>query len=211
MDFRVRKDDGSDILLHSTSQWNKKIYDERKRNVNPTFFKKTQVLAHHGVKGMKWSVHNEETKQKYGETGAGLEGGGGGMLPEDEEIYLQSDESRKEENQGVLSPDQIQQMKECEERMDERGIQAERVKEYQKADIWKTHPIGEHIEYSYRNKYDHKIYPLDADTVEKGKFGKEIPITEQVHKGSVWNEGKDGYDEIYEDVTLGKTKKRGSK
>lgn len=26
-------------------------------------------LAHHGIKGMHWGVHNEETKQKYGEVG----------------------------------------------------------------------------------------------------------------------------------------------
>ena len=56
-------------------------------------------LAHHGVKGMKWGVHNEETQQKYGETGAGLAGGGGAVSEDDKDVN--SDESRKKENQSA--------------------------------------------------------------------------------------------------------------
>lgn len=42
-------------------------------------------LAHHGLKGMKWGVHNEETKLKYGEISS-LKGGGGGGSDEDSEL-----------------------------------------------------------------------------------------------------------------------------
>lgn len=53
-------------------------------------------LAHHGTKGMKWGVHNDETKRKYGELGAGAAAGGGVPL-EDEE------EEEKEDTPGLTS------------------------------------------------------------------------------------------------------------
>jgi len=65
MKFKLKRTDGSATLLHSTPQWNKKVYDDGKKNVDRTFFGKTKVLAHHGVQGMKWGVHNEETQRRY--------------------------------------------------------------------------------------------------------------------------------------------------
>lgn len=44
---------------------------------------KEAFLAHHGVKGMKWGVWNDETQRKYGEISGEGGGGGGGIDPED--------------------------------------------------------------------------------------------------------------------------------
>lgn len=53
-----------------------------------TFQDGSKVLAHYGIKGMKWGVHNEDTKQKYGEAGSASSfAGGGGSLNEDDEQY----------------------------------------------------------------------------------------------------------------------------
>ena len=41
-------------------------------------------LSHHGIKGMKWGVWNEETKQRYMAGNADLGGGGGGVADEEE-------------------------------------------------------------------------------------------------------------------------------
>ena len=54
-----------------------------------TFEDGSEVLAHHGVKGMKWGVRNAETLAKYGLSGVGKSveggGGGGGIVIEDED------------------------------------------------------------------------------------------------------------------------------
>ena len=200
MKFRVRRTDGRDALLHSTSEWTQRRSTNQRSNFDHTFFKDTPVIVHHGVKGMKWGVHNEETQQKYGETGAGLAGGGGAVSEDDEDVN--SDESRKKENQGILSPDQIQQMKEFEERTDGAGIWQE-----DKTDFF-GNKTGEK-KYYYKNKYDHKAYPLDEKTVKDGKFNSEVSIVEDRRGDRRWDEGKDDWVYDYETVEVDKTKKRG--
>ncbi len=44
----------------------------------------SQFLAHHGTKGMKWGVWNDETKRKYGVLSKSVAGGGGGGSDDDE-------------------------------------------------------------------------------------------------------------------------------
>ena len=61
----------------------------------------SKFLVHHGVKGMHWGVHNEETRRKYGELSAG--GGGAGGGEEDEETKKRKAELKELFESGKIS------------------------------------------------------------------------------------------------------------
>lgn len=45
----------------------------------------SEVIAHHGVKGMKWGIRSAETLAKYAREGGA--GGGGGVPDEQDDLY----------------------------------------------------------------------------------------------------------------------------
>jgi hypothetical protein len=146
--LRVKFDGGRSILYHADSS---RLSTFRKPKVsdNPrhTFFgSKSTTLAHHGVKGMHWGVHNEETQQKYGE----IAGGAGGVKEDDE-----TDENEKNPD----SPDYVPKDKDINVVEGKPGEVAYYVNE----SVEKEGPFG--IKYKdYNKRY------LDSEKVESGYY-----------------------------------------
>ena len=115
-------------------------------------------LAHHGIKGMRWGVWNEETQQKYG---MNAPSGGGGTVNDDEDNADLTDEQKKErqwidDNIGDIVADRHT---EASNPLD--GLFGNHTK------IW----------YTYKGyDKDGNAHDLSADVVEKGTFSREHNI-----------------------------------
>lgn len=116
---------------------------------------KEAYLSHHGVKGMKWGVWNEETQEKYGSSSPS---GGGAVINDDEDNADLTDEQKKErqwidDNIGDI---EYSVHREASNPLD--GMFGNYTKIY----------------YTYKGyDKDGKAHDLSSDVVEKGTFSRE--------------------------------------
>lgn len=216
MKFRIKLSNGAETTLQNDPKWTKQVSDNQRRNFNHTFFKDTAVIAHHGVKGMQWGVHNEETKQKYGETGAGLEGGGGGMLQDEEnEEGQEKEENMSEFDRDMarveanpdLNTDLHRQMKEFEE------DSGDHVLHQGGQGSGDGNMFDSQYYYYYSGEKGllgrNKLKKIHRKAVEDGNFNGEYTILKNRDTGRTeYNDNTEKKEPVYESYEAGTTKKR---
>lgn len=104
-------------------------------------FDKDAYLRHHGVKGQKWGVHNDETKRKYGELAGGVPAGGG-SADDDEEKDDEASPAEKAANvvtYGTPDPGDMEKPKSAGEALENLVINAGRSAADAIKKAWDTH------------------------------------------------------------------------